>query len=135
MISQDEDTVSAKALPTVLFIDDDERLLESLRLALRREPYEILTVTSTERASRVLAQRKVDVVVCDERMPTMSGTTFLTHMKNAAHPAIRIVLTGAGRPAEDRAANQAAVFRFLTKPCSSSAIALAIREALQHIPL
>ncbi|MBS2012986.1 MAG: response regulator, partial [Deltaproteobacteria bacterium] len=87
MISQDEDKVPAKALPTVLFIDDDERLLESLRLALRREPYEILTVTSTERASRVLAQRKVDVVVCDERMPTMTGTTFLTQMKNAAHPA------------------------------------------------
>mgnify|MGYP000910346443 CR=1 FL=1 len=117
--------------PNVLFVDDDERLLESLKIVLRREPYTVLTASSIEAAKQVLATRRVDVIVCDDRLPAQSGTSFLTELKNDAHPAVRIVLSGGGLPTAQRAINEAGVFRFLAKPCTSKAIAAAVRESIE----
>lgn len=121
---------AAHATPNVLFIDDDENLLESLKVVLRQEPYTILTAVSVEEAKRYLDSHRIDVIVCDDRLPTQNGTAFLATLKQAEHPAIRIVLSGGGLPTAQRAINEAGVFRFFAKPCTSKAIAEGVREAL-----
>lgn len=118
------------ARPIVLFVDDDERLLESMRLVLRREPYRLFTASTVTAAERILAAHAVHVIVCDERMPTASGTQFLAALRKRHVRAIRIVLTGAGMPAARRAINDAQVFRFLTKPSSAAEIVSAVRDAV-----
>jgi DNA-binding NtrC family response regulator len=118
--------------PVILFVDDDERLLESLRLILRRSPYEILVTSSVARARRALDQRHVDVIVCDERLAAASGIAFLTELSARSHQAVRILMSGAGVPTERRAELSGAVFRFLSKPTSAREVAIAIEEALAH---
>ena len=115
-----------------LLVDDDPTLLRSLSTALRKQPFDVVTAESVDEAWQVLGDGQVDVVVSDERMPGISGSEFLTGVRNR-HPDVqRIVLTGhADMAATIAAINEAHVFRFLTKPCSAPDLAEVIREAIQ----
>ena len=61
--------------PAVLLVDDEESILNSLRRLLRGQPYDVLLATSGAQALEVLAQRPVDLVMSDARMPNMDGAT------------------------------------------------------------
>jgi DNA-binding NtrC family response regulator len=118
---------------TVLLVDDEPNLLQGLRRALRREPYEILVAEGAAAALRLLEARPVDVVVSDETMPGMSGTEFLGRVRSQYPDTIRIILTGHGTlKIAIRAINDGEVYRFLTKPCDPVDLALTIRQALQR---
>lgn len=119
------------AQPTVLFVDDERDVTDSFRATMRRQPFRILTANSAREALEVLATNAVDVVVSDEQMPETSGSRLLSEVRTE-YPAIsRIILTGqASVEATIAAINDAAVFRFLTKPCPPADLAACISEAL-----
>lgn len=118
---------------TILFVDDEPRVLDALRrnLAANGGRWNMLFVGNAEAALAVLENQAVDVAVCDQRMPGMSGTQLL-HEFHAREPeTMRILLTG-NRDQETAAAaiNEGMVFRFLTKPCPVPVLEGAIDEAL-----
>ncbi len=104
--------------PRVLFVDDEQRLLESMALLLRKE-YTVELATSGPEAIRRLADLPdVAVVVSDFRMPLMDGAQFLHEVMQRAPLATRILLTGeAGVDGAKDAVNKGQIYRFLTKPC------------------
>ena len=115
----------------ILLVDDEPNVLEGIKRALSEEPYEVLVAESGAEALSILEETLIDVIVADQDMPGMSGTELLSQICNE-HPAIiRIMLTGkvTAEVAID-AINAGAVSQFLTKPCSSEDIALAIHQAL-----
>jgi EAL domain-containing protein (putative c-di-GMP-specific phosphodiesterase class I) len=116
----------------VLLVDDEPELLAGLRLALRKEPFDLLTASSGREGLALLEQHPVALVVSDERMPEMPGSVFLTEVR-LRHPDVeRVVLTGqASMEATIAAINDARVFRFLTKPCRPDELATAIRDGLE----
>ena len=80
--------------PVLLLVDDETRILSALRRTLRREGYEILTAESASEGLRILASRRVDVVLSDQKMPGMSGLEFLGQVA-ARHPGVaRLLITG-----------------------------------------
>jgi hypothetical protein len=116
---------------TVLFVDDDIGVLQALVRRLRKEPFEICTATSAEEAHATFARRKIDLVVCDWRMPGMCGTEFLASIAKEYPNCIRIMLTGEPTLAVAiGAVNNGEVYRFLTKPYDAEALARIIRTAL-----
>ncbi len=117
--------------PVVLIVDDEVELTNSIRLALRREPFEVCTANSAHEGLAILAERHVDVVVSDERMPHMSGHEFLARVR-LAHPDVqRIILTGeASLQATIAAINDAEIYRFLLKPCPAHVLCEAVHGAL-----
>jgi len=116
---------------TVLLIDDDPHILSGLQRVLHKEPYAILTAATAEEAAGILADQSVDLIVCDEEMPGMSGTEFLSHVAHQCPDTVRIVLTGhPSVPATLRAINEGKVYHFFTKPCNEIDLAIAIRHAL-----
>jgi len=78
----------------VLFVDDELHVTEGLKRALRKEPYEIMSANSADKALEILARQPVDIVVSDEKMPGMSGSEFLTVVCRKYPDTIRIILTG-----------------------------------------
>jgi len=119
--------------PKVLFVDDDPDVLEGLKRALIREPYEILTASSAVDAYGILDMEKIDVVVSDEQMPNISGTVFLTTVRKNYPEIIRIILTGqATLETAIQAINKGEVYRFLIKPCNNIEIAVTILQALRQ---
>lgn len=114
----------------VLLVDDDEAAL-ALAAALEDAPYEVLTARSAAEALGVLEREDVQVVVSDEWMPGMRGVELLSQIAREYPYIVRILLTGDPQlDAAVRAINEGEIFRFLTKPCSSSTLDAVIREAL-----
>jgi len=123
--------VSAGPRPTVLFVDDEEALLQAIVRALRKEPLTILTTSSPQEALRVLTLRHVDIIISDEHMPGMSGTELLKRVRNQHPRTVRILLTGGtGLDANMRAIQEGEVYRFLSKPVPPEELSRTIAQAL-----
>jgi len=111
---------------TVLFVDDERRVLTSMRAMFRRD-YEVLLANSGQEAIDLLRDHAVDVIVSDQRMPGMTGVEVLKAVKRLAPNAMRILLTGyADLKAIEASINEGEVFRYLTKPCPSEELKEAI---------
>jgi response regulator RpfG family c-di-GMP phosphodiesterase len=115
------------ALPRVLCVDDEPRVVDSLAVQLRHH-YQILTANSGQQALRLLSdQGPPAVIVSDMRMPVMDGATLLKHVRQLYPETTRILLTGeTGRDAAIAAVNEGQIFRFLTKPCRTEQLRAAI---------
>ena len=118
---------------TILFVDDESRVLDSLQRALYKEPYEFLCASSADAACALLKKRTVDVVITDQDMPGMTGTAFLSRVRQGFPETVRMILTGkATREVVLQAINEGAVSQFFTKPCNSVELAAALRQALRQ---
>ena len=123
----------ADSRPQILFVDDEQRVLNSMRIMFRRE-YGLHLAASGSEALDIVQRTPIDVIVADHRMPQMTGVEVLTHVRQSSPRTVRILLTGyADLDAVEGSINEGEVFRFLTKPCPPDqlreTIALAARIA------
>lgn len=118
--------------PHVLVVDDDPGVRQLLTTALAKEPYRLTVLGSAAEALALLDQETVDVIVSDEKMPIMSGTTFLARVRQRFPDTIRILFTGhATLESAIKAINEGEIYRFITKPCNMADLAVTIRQALE----
>jgi serine/threonine-protein kinase len=120
-------------IPRVLFVDDEQRVLNSMRIMFRRQ-FELYLATEGAMALEIIRQREIDVIVADHRMPQMTGVEVLASVRSLSPRTVRILLTGyADLDAIESSINEGEVFRFLTKPCAPAqlreALELAVRAA------
>jgi len=117
----------------VLCVDDEPRVLEGLRLHLRKEYDVHCAVSGPEALKKLRELKQVAVIVSDMRMPGMDGATLL-HQVMQQFPAVtRILLTGEpGRDAAVSAVNKGNIFRFLTKPCAPDQLKVAVDAGVIH---
>ena len=115
---------------TILLVDDEQNILSALTRSLRREGYSILSCTSAMQAFEVLALNQVHVIVSDQRMPGMSGTEFLSQVKDMYPDTIRIVLSGyTDLKSVTEAINKGAIYKFMTKPWQDDELRQEIKKA------
>jgi response regulator RpfG family c-di-GMP phosphodiesterase len=101
----------------ILFVDDEKRVLNSMRGLFRRE-YELYLASEGKEAIRIAAENDIDVIVADQRMPGMTGVEVLAKIKEQSPRTVRVLLTGYADPsAVEGSINLGEVFRFLSKPC------------------
>lgn len=104
------------ALPSVLFVDDEERVLRSLRMLFRGR-CEILATTSGREAIDWVRQRRIHVVVSDQRMPGVTGVEVLRAVAEHSPATMRVLLTGyADMDAVAASVNEGEIYRFVEKP-------------------
>jgi DNA-binding NtrC family response regulator len=118
---------------TVLLVDDDAALLRGLTRALAGEDFQVVIAVSAAEATAVLRRTSVEVVVCDQRMPGITGIDFLAQLRQD-YPSIRtLMLSGhvAALPVAIDAAQQIGVCGILSKPCSAAELSQAIRTAIE----
>ena len=82
--------MSAEA--TVLIVDDEVRVLDSLEALLAME-HRVLRAERPEAALELLAREAVALVISDQRMPGMNGTELLTRCRELAPNTVRVLLT------------------------------------------
>lgn len=118
---------------TVLLVDDEESITNSLRRLLRSQPYDILVADSGAKALELLEQRPIDVVVSDARMPNMDGATLLAHIHRRYPSTLRILLTGyADMTMIAKAINEGQIHRYVSKPWNDEDMLATLRQALAH---
>jgi diguanylate cyclase (GGDEF)-like protein/PAS domain S-box-containing protein len=124
---------AAEPPQTLLLVDDDVNVLSSLHRLFRRDGYRILTAVSPTEGFELLALYPVQVIVCDQRMPILSGTEFLAKVKEMYPDTIRIILSGyTGLEAVLDSINRGAIYRFYTKPWDDTQLRDNIRLAFHH---
>jgi response regulator RpfG family c-di-GMP phosphodiesterase len=121
---------------TVLCVDDEKNILSSLKRLLRKEGYRLLTATSGPEGLKLFDENGVHLVISDQRMPQMSGTEFLSVVKERYPDTIRVVLTGyTDVDAITESINKGHVYKFLLKPWNDQSLKLEIRQALDQYDL
>jgi len=122
---------------TVLFVDDEEKLLRSLKRGLLDEPYKTIFANSGKEALEILQQQEVHVLVTDMRMPEMSGLELLRIVKKEYPRIVRMVLSGYTQITTLLTAiNQGEIHKFITKPWKlEEEFKPAVREAVEYYDL
>ena len=104
--------------PRLLFVDDEQRVLNSMRIMFRRQ-FDLYLASHGAEALDIVKDKDIDVIVADHRMPQMTGVEVLTKVRSMSPRTVRILLTGyADLDAVEGSINEGEVFRFLTKPCA-----------------
>jgi DNA-binding NtrC family response regulator len=129
--------VSAK-LPgrTILVVDDEEHVRETLAKLLDREGYTVTTAEGPTEALEILRQQPIKLVISDQNMPDMSGIEFFRIIRERHPHVCRIMLTG--DPERDtiiRAINEGEVYRFLPKPWNNTMLRVTVYFAFEAIQL
>jgi DNA-binding NtrC family response regulator len=115
----------------VLFVDDEERILRSLRMQFRGR-YDVLMTTSGHEALQIVRSRPVHVVVSDQRMPEMLGVDLLRQVREASPATMRLLLTGySDLQAIVASVNEGEIFRFIEKPWQPQYLLDVVEQAVQ----
>ncbi len=125
---------------TVLFVDDEERILKTIRRLAHGSPFRAIFAQSGAEALELLEHEDVQVIVTDMRMPEMTGLELLREVKARYPKIIRVVLSGyTDITTLLKAINDGQIFRFITKPWEKqedllSVIDEALRRAEGGVP-
>jgi len=118
---------------TILVVDDDADTLSALHRLFRRDNYRVLTASTPSEAFEALALYRVQVVMCDQRMPVMSGTEFLSKVKEMYPDTMRIILSGyTGVNVVLDSINRGSIYKFYTKPWSDAELRDNVRLAFRQ---
>jgi len=118
---------------TILLVDDEEHVSASLARLLRRDGYTILRANSGQAGLALLENNQVGVIISDQRMPGMTGTEFLTKVRERFPDTVRVVLSGYTElNSVTDAINRGAVYKFLTKPWENDLLRANVEEAFQR---
>lgn len=117
--------------PQILFVDDEQHVLDSLRLLLRpqREAWDMTFVLGGQAALDLLEKQGFDVVLTDMRMPGVDGAQLLAKVAEAWPEAVRMVLSGYSEQASVMRTVRLA-HQYLSKPCPQEELKVAIAKAL-----
>lgn len=117
----------------ILFIDDDENILDNFRRNLSRH-FEVTTTASPlEGLAMMQVEAPFAVVVADQRMPQMDGVELLAKVAKSCPDTVRIMLTGfAELETAILAVNEGSVFRFLTKPCDTKTLIQVLEAGVEQ---
>lgn len=121
----------------VLFVDDDENLLRAIKRTLRKD-LDISVATGAIEGIRQLDKSgPFSVIVSDQNMPKVDGSTFLAKVRQHFPKTVRVMLTGnSDQQTAISAVNDAGAFRFVNKPCSTTQLLEVVKEAhAQHLLL
>ena len=101
----------------VLFVDDEQHILNAIRRATLDESFDTVFAGSGATALQALEQQEISVIVTDMRMPVMDGLTLLKIIREKYPSIVRIVLSGYTQLSQVLSSiNQGEIFQFIPKP-------------------
>ncbi len=78
-------------LPLVVYVDDEPTLCRLFELSMQHETaWQIMTFTEANEALEFLRRHPVDLLLCDFRLPGMTGLQLLAELKDLAPPCVMI---------------------------------------------
>ncbi len=117
---------------SILFVDDEENILNALRRLFRPTGYKVTIAHSGAEALAALEQQPVDLIVSDMRMPQMNGAELLEQVRHRWPNTVRILLTGySDMSMTVDAINKGNIYRYISKPWDEGELLAAVSQALE----
>ena len=119
------------SLPTVLVLDDEKRSVESLARILG-EQFDVHGATTVAEAEDILRREWVQIILCDQRMPEISGVVFLSRVREQWPDVIRMIISGYTDSGDIiDAVNEAGIYHFISKPWQPADLLLKLNNAAE----
>ncbi|MCU0530654.1 MAG: sigma-54 dependent transcriptional regulator [Syntrophales bacterium] len=120
---------------TILVVDDEESICQSLQGILSDEGYEVRTVGSGEEALKAIEEDLPDLVLLDIWLPGMDGLEALKIIKTDYPQVPVIMMSGHGTIETAVKATKLGAFDFIEKPISLEKVVLLVNHALDLVRL
>ncbi|UCH44173.1 MAG: response regulator [Nitrospiraceae bacterium] len=121
---------------TILFVDDEEYILNSINRLFSNFELDIYTANNADDAMKVLHEEEVAVIVTDNCMPGMMGVDLLEKTSELSPDTMKIMMTGqADLTTAIAAINRGDVYRFITKPWDDDELIHTVTEAMRKYEL
>ncbi|MFZ5997172.1 MAG: sigma-54-dependent transcriptional regulator [Nitrospirota bacterium] len=117
---------------TILIVDDEEGIRESLSGIFEDEGYQVVTASSGEEAVESVRDHAPDVVLLDVWLPRMDGIETLIKMKEIDSNLPVIMISGHGNIEVAVKATRSGAYDFLEKPLSLEKVLIVARRALER---
>lgn len=122
--------IEEKSGRTILVVDDEQGVSETLELALKHEGYHVHTLSSGVLALTWLKENKADILLLDIKMPQMNGIEFLRELRKMDKEMIVIMMTAYSTISDAREAMLLGAYDFITKPFDLEIIKALLQESL-----
>lgn len=118
-------------MKTVLVIDDETRTTWAFEKFLSGDGYRALTANTAAEGIELARSESPDAVICDLRLPDMSGMDVLRRVRDLLPNAIIIIMTAYGTAQTTIEAIQHGAFDYLTKPLDLARLREVLTRAAQ----
>lgn len=122
-------------MPHILIVDDEKSIRQALKEILEDESYEVSEAADGEAGWTCLQSEKIDVVLCDIKMPKMDGIELLEKAMSLDDPPPFIMISAHGTIETAVDATKKGAYDFIQKPPDLNRLLLTVRNALDKSTL
>jgi len=120
---------------SILVVDDEAGIRQSLTSVLQDEGYEVAAVASAEACLASLDNKRADVVMLDIWLPGMDGLDALEKIQALENPPVVVMISGHGTIETAVRATKLGAFDFIEKPLSIEKTLLILKHAFEQLQL
>jgi len=121
---------------SLLLVDDEPNILQSLRRELSSTGYSLFTAGSAKEGMEIVKQHDIGVVLSDMMMPEIDGIAFLESVAVISQDTVRVLITGCGsHESAISAINRSHIFAYLTKPWTAENLQATLAKAFDYANL
>jgi two-component system nitrogen regulation response regulator NtrX len=120
---------------SILIVDDEIGIRESLSALLRDEGYDAQVAASGEECLALTELRRFDLILMDVWLPKLDGLEVLERIQSQDDAPMVVMISGHGNIETAVRATKLGAFDFIEKPLSIEKVTLVLRNALEYLRL
>ena len=117
--------------PSLLIVDDDEVMRETLSDVLRKKGYEVFVASSGNDALSAIRKNIIDLIVLDMRLPDLDGLEVLKRVKEFDTEILVIMMTAYSDVQTAVSAMKSGAYHYINKPFELEELKLLIEKGLE----
>ncbi len=117
---------------TVLIVDDEREIRNSLSGMLEDEGYEALTASGGEEALKIVRENGIDLILLDVMLPDIGGVEVLRRTREVESSIPVIMISGHATIEAAVESTKLGAYNFIEKPLLPEKVILTIKRALEH---
>src|SRR5438034_2889581 len=115
---------------TILIVDDDQELVDGLRMVLERQGYRVIRASDGHQGKQAIYQQRPDLVILDMMMPRMGGYPVLEHFRDKGNAPPIIMITANEGSRHKAYAEYLGVVDYIRKPFAMERLLEAVNQGL-----
>lgn len=117
--------------PTILIVDDDDTIRETLKDVLKRKGYEVYTEASGQGVLSIIRKITIDIMLLDMILPDIDGLELLKRIKEIDSDILVIIMTAFSDIKTAVSAMKLGAYHYINKPFELEEINLLIEKGLE----
>jgi DNA-binding NtrC family response regulator len=118
-------------MENILIIDDEKSLLDLLSVVLKKEGYRVKTCLAPSRVFDILQNEELDLLICDIKLPQISGMEILKYVRENRPEIPVIMITAYGSLKQAVEALKAGAIDYILKPFDVDELKIIIAQELE----